>query len=379
MSYSWGKRELLLAKEELSDLIKQTQDTSEQVALKSYLDSLNSFIFLHYTPVRSFSFSSFQNRLANFYNSFLFNRQYLDLVEKIYGIMLNSKFSLTLKEFYKFQQLFEFSTDYDPDEIVEWVFEFYRGHFPDSALYFKDFYENRRSLINIPKLDDKIFSEGNAFCFFVSGLNRPFVSTNSGGKASLIADLAHEFGHAYVGFKNREETESLNLVSHCEVESCFPEIIALEEASNSVISKDVASYYIFLMAKNVFEIADDFVLANTLSKFWEANGYRFDIRFILNLLKSRIPFSDVRAVVKKSVKESSPYVISFPIVMELYHIYKSNPEEAIQLYRNIMDIAPTHDSFKEILKLMNPTEHFEEELENISDNFSLVLKKITRK
>ena len=361
-----SRKEIKRSKEELKELIKNTDDIELKKDYLYYLyqvDSLNE-------DDDEIHLKSYSKRLRELERLYQENK---DLFQVI--VDYNNNISSEL------DNLKYINDNYD--ELKE-SFTRYKFTKKQSIALTRNFYHNiDPHFIDI--VDDildkdtlimkkKISNDCVGMNYFIGGINKNYIDVKKKGNYTDYFTLVHEFGHAINNIYNPKAYYELNYFD--EVASLFMELVAIYEGRN-VFNENLLLY------ENADNLVFYYDLINSFYKqhqlidiIYLSQTHKFNKQFIGEVEK-RLDYKkkDIKEIIDVSFYLEGNYAISYIMALELLYIYKHNKKEAIELLKELMYKLPLNNQVSEISKYLKPNIHANEETKEIIDKANHVLKK----
>lgn len=383
MRYFWDDKTLYKASEKLAKLINSTKDEVEKAQLRTYYDALNNFYYAYYCGITENVSLSNQRRMISIGNDFTGYSRYYSIVQNFYKSGQDIEDRL-----YKWDSIVDNailkgkiepikSKKISHERTISLVKSFYESFDYELFEHFMKIYNDRYTSFHF---SDPIgymgsFANSSGDCLFVGGINKNFINVQNSFGSKKVTDTIHECGHGISNFINPlasvDETENF----FCEVESIFPELVALftnygdfDSLESAVNNYDCLTTY-YSCAKNL-------TLHECLFSAWEDNEYKVDKNFFDSISsKYKISKKSFKSILETSITFDGLYVLSYATALELYHIYKSNKKEALELYKEIIRIPVGVNRLGVVNSLLKIGSHSKECFEEVEENLKLALQK----
>ena len=204
-----------------------------------------------------------------------------------------------------------------------------------------------------------LFHYFSGHTFHSKAVDETFISADFNQTFDNVLTVIHEYAHAIWYKKHDKLPKEYNGNLFCEVESLFMELIAMDyfEKHYPSLKDDVES------ARYDFYdciVKDITVMLNKIAVYAEAKDLNIDFATvnILGLLKHLIrklelSIFEIRKVLEMPADTLCIYPIGGLIAIELYLIYREDPERAFSLYNQILSIQckDNNELYEEIKKM----------------------------
>ena len=260
----------------------------------------------------------------------------------------------------------DFNVIFSKDDVLALTACFYNSLEPDFQNAFAKIYAKRNDCLRfISPVNTHLFA-GSTFhsptadeTFIASKYNKTFAS---------ITTLIHEYAHAISFQLNKDKSIEVQDQIFSEIESIFMELVALDffEKNYSNLRLDINTSRLILYNTAI----EDAIITHykiLFIKVLKEKGISINegsLLRIINHLKneSGLPLSDILYTFNIPLDTICKYPIGTLIAIELYNIYKQNPQEAFNLYRNIICFNDLLNSeiYEKLKKMgINPPSHLE--------------------
>jgi hypothetical protein len=361
-----SRKEIKRSKEELKELIKNTDDIELKKDYLYYLyqvDSLNE-------DDDEIHLKSYSKRLHELERLYQENK---DLFQVIIDYNNNISSELDNLKYINdnYDELKESFTRYGftKKQSIALTRNFYHNidpHFIDIV----DDILDKDTLI----MKKKISNDCVGMNYFIGGINKNYIDVKKKGNYTDYFTLVHEFGHAINNIYNPKAYYELNYFD--EVVSLFMELVAIYEGRN-IFNENLLLY------ENADNLVFYYDLINSFYKqhqlidiIYLSQTHKFNKQFIKEVEK-RLDYKkkDIKEIIDVSFYLEGNYAISYIMALELLYIYKHNKKEAIELLKELMYKLPLNNQVSEISKYLKPNIHANEETKEIIDKANHVLKK----
>ena len=245
------------------------------------------------------------------------------------------------------------------NDLLELTHDFFKNA-TSKEIYqiFLKLFKQRKNIYFTDELDELNFHADSMFLTFDESF---YLRMEKKNEFADIATMAHEFGHGIQFLINYNGTLLTTLYVFRELISTFFELLCTEYYTKDLTlgKKAIASNYEFwdITCENAFLLNKEFQILQSIK-----NNSNPDIISIKNYINFFIHHSDNDELVETIGIHPSDdfiYIIGYIFAIELYLIYKENPDYAFYLLKKIMAIDLRKDAksyFKEIIDLgINPT------------------------
>ena len=171
-----------------------------------------------------------------------------------------------------------------------------------------------------------------------------------------VATMAHEYGHGIQFLTNYSGTLLTSLYAFHELISTFFELLCTEYYTKDTTlgKKAIASNCEFwdVTCENAFLLNKELQILKSIKTY--SNNDTNDIKTFFEFLTKHSNTKELEEIIGVHPSYDFIYIIGYIFAIELYLIYKENPDYAFYLLKKIMVIDLRKDSesyFKEILKL----------------------------
>ena len=176
-----------------------------------------------------------------------------------------------------------------------------------------------------------------------------------------VATMAHEYGHGIQFLTNYRGTLLTTLYAFHELISTFCELLCTEYYTKDATlgKKAIASNYEFwdVTCENAFLLNKEFQILKSIKAY--SNNDTNDIKSFINFLIKHSNTEELEEIIGVHPSNDFIYIVGYIFAIELYLIYKENPDYAFYLLKKIMAIDLRKDAksyFIEIRDLgINPT------------------------
>ena len=227
---------------------------------------------------------------------------------------------------------------------------------------------------NTVSLKKKIAKDFTGLNYFIGGINKNYIEIKKKGNYTDYLTIVHEVGHAINNIYNPKAYFELNYFD--ELVSIFMELVAIYEGKN-IFNKNLL----------VYENTDNLVYYFDLIKTFNNHQKLIDIMYINQINKFNKKFikivnndmsyekKDIKEIIDTNFYMDGDYAISYIMALELLYIYKHNRKEAIELLKELMYKLPCNNKVNEVSKYLKPNVHAKEETKEVIEEANHVLKK----
>ena len=361
-----SRKEINKSKEELNELIKNTNDRELKKEYLYYLYQIND------TDVDNEHdyLKSYTKRLRRLERIYQENKDLYQVLidynnnlssEKDNILFLNEHYDELKDSFPKFK--------FSKKQSIALARNFF-NHLDPSFTNIIDNILDKKTLIFKKKLS-KDFQGIN---YFIGGINKNYVDVKKKGNYTDYLTLVHEFGHAINNVYNPKGYYELNYFD--EVVSIFMELIAIYEG-NKIFNKNLLIYENTDNFIYYSDLINDFHNQQKLTDIMYSNQINKFNKSFIREVNNEINYKkkDIKDLIDLDFYEDGNYAISYIMALELLYIYKRNKKEAIELLKELMHKLPLNNDVVEISKYLKPNVHSKEEAKEVIERANLVLKK----
>ena len=239
-----------------------------------------------------------------------------------------------------------------------------------SSVY-KDRHHNTRFLPKTDNDDEK----SNGYTLFIDGVKANFISVRDITPLENYGCAVHEYGHAIQNMINPENSYTDKEDLFTEVASIFPEMIAMYENKGNF--KEIeAAYYLYTMTVTNLDTAELLTLHVPLVNAWASNKYVMSHNFFEEIEEDYdVDDECFEKILSTTLESEGCYVLSFIVSLELFHIYKKDKKEALNLFKRFLNCSAKEDVLTFVLENFSLNSHANEEISIILDNFNKKLER----
>lgn len=378
MAFTWDIDCLIKGKSNVERLYENEKDESEKEYYKLVLEHINDFIKTQYKT--KFEKMSISERLTEIADEICDYQSFYELMENLMCIVHQrsdffSVIEARLTKAMGKSNYIEIITgaSISHEQALSLTHDFYKGFSDQLYPVFKNAYDQRYSSVLFSK---EIEKNVDVTSTYFDILNKYYINIFDTTKASIVYSIIHEYGHIIAQIINPKTVLLEHDFMFDEVQSIFPEMVAKYENIGN-----------FDRIQSLFELYGDFLnytnMANTLVHHipiintWldydRQTGRKFykDIKKDFNISKREFE----KEFLTSDMESDGPYIISFLVAVELFHIYKKNKNGALKLYNEILHIPYNESILNFVNNNMKLTEHLGLETDTLLEQFSLELKK----
>lgn len=382
MHYYWDKRSLLKALKDLTLLASQEKDLEKKSYYFRCIDDFNNFMFGAYTDCPSTKTSAQDNLIAAT-NSMTYNGRYFSIINKFYELLepveetlINIETSIQEEIVDKGPNTFFHSEPMTHEETMNLVKDFFQSIDSELAFHFEELYKNRFTSITFDEasysLGEHFSTEGN--CIFVDGIRKCFINVSDDKNIRKYQNLIHECAHAIVYFMNPKREMTSNHMYIKEVESIFMELVALTELDDN--KKDEANFLLVNLLLEYYDKTEALVFQNRAIDAWARNNYQVNKEYFKMLNKQFGISKDLfNEIISEDIELSGMYIISYLISLVLLHLYKTDKDKAMSLYKKIISDTGYIDEHYFIQELLNFDYIKDEVLQTVEEAKKLLKKR----
>ena len=380
MRYGWCEKDILKTQQKLIQLIENENDETRKCYLLKVLDNTNKLNIFSYAPIDFSEKITRNEKLVSLTSAFLGENRYYNLVLQIYEELKPFEDTIDAINEALFGQnmIKSIPTHYLTHETTYSLLkEVYESLDHELNEYFTEIYNKRYRTTRFTMPQSQLLQPNmcEANTVFIDGIRTNYFSLNNVTGLRKLQNLAHESGHGVANLINPTKPYYNGTTFLHEVESLFLELVTLYKKGFD-INEDETYLLLFLNICTYFDKAQLLSSHQVLYEFWEKN------RFVTNpdyfrKLKQEYNFNrdDFNIITDTNIYDDGPYVICFAIAMELFYMYKKNPEVAIQRYKSFLKSPEGIDDLLFIQQNIDINSHLREETKIILDGTKLSLQK----
>ena len=380
MICNWGKKEFLKQRDTLVKLIEEEKDPIKKDYLNTVLNSVNSLIMETFEPTPSYR-SCKNNYICNVVGSVtLANSYYSILSDYYYGLEgmiqdmenIHALLAKRIKSKYSLNELGDSRTT--PRMAYRYVRDFYKQLDPDLYRWFMEVEKN--SFVSFPSKNcSTLDSDSDGESFYIDGVKANFITVRNSRDARMYHNLVHEYGHAIKNMVDPVSAYTNENDYFAELPSIFPELLALESnvPNYPQIIVDYLKYSTFL------DYFNDAYYLNThqyIKHQLQGSNFKSTLPFYYRLYKEEgITPNDFSTAIKKDIVSDGAYVLSYIAALELLHIYRKDKKKALELFKELLRIAPSSHYLGDVSSIIPLNVNAREESERVVKTLSRSLRK----
>lgn len=381
MVYTWGYDEFVNQIKKLQKMIEGENDLKRKIYLQKVADTtdklfhetFNNFPAPKITAKQRFS-AILSSRLAygryySIINDFLDTCiDQLDFIDDI---------STKLEELDK-DGNFDFlhtGAVVGHSKTLSLVDKFYSQFDDELYHYFASVYKDRQHNIRFIDAAENKDENSNGNTLFIDGVKANFISICDLGPVDNYGCAIHEYGHAVQNMINPEISYSDREDFFMEVASIFPELVAMYENYGNFNEMAVA-YYLYTNIVTNLNSAEFLTLHTPLINAWADNKYVMSNKFFDEIEDSYdIDEECFEKTLSTTIESEGVYVLSLIVSLELFHLYKQDKKQALELFKRFLKCPAQDDILTFVLENFELNKHAKEEVEIILNNFNKKLEK----
>ena len=215
------------------------------------------------------------------------------------------------------------------DEIFEFLYKFYTKIDKDISKIFKNVYKEKN-------YNFKFNNVGENVTYDLQTLKYAYISSSIDADYSTLLNIIHEYAHA-ISFRMTNINRS-DYYPYVELMPMFMEAIATDKIADSIeddsnkkeVFKALGSEYQYMLKS-----------AEDLSYLIKYYNYVDEINFKKYVVDDLVDLTDISKTKANDILSDDNnlklmYVPTYLVVIELYYLYKKDPEKAIYLLKNII-------------------------------------------
>lgn len=213
------------------------------------------------------------------------------------------------------------------NELLSFTHDFFMSLNPEWANLFNKVYSERKNNLK--------FSESRSYSIFVPGIQYSYINIEKKDSVEDFFNIIHEYTHTIVDLLKYRYTYDCGY-PFVELPSLFSELVAkdLILETYSGLDKEVKDYMLASLRTCINyanELVEEFNYFNSIPKLKNEDDVIKNIQRTLHLDKKA-----ARALVSQSVIEKICYVIPIMVAIELYYIYKIDPEKCFYILNKLI-------------------------------------------
>lgn len=321
--------------------------TQQQEIMKEYLETQNRSLLLD-TEILS-------SLLSKNYVPFIMSDSYKDRFEEdITSFIMFEPFFEEIEEFSKIKRYIPIK-DYvvldelniSSSELISFVHDFYLGLDNELFRYFKNVFKERKNNL--------MFSDDRSIQIYSPNLDYSYINVQKTDTIQDYINITHEYMHSICDrmyFRHNDDKYPFD-----ETASTFVELLVLDLLENiygfnvgytdSVIEVNKLKANQSLLIANYSKYI--LIEASYLSQVEELKSKKTAIKEMAKMTKQKI--TTIYDIMSNSAYEKYLYTIAYITALELFALYKVDPEKALYKLKQIINMPPKENYYAELLEM----------------------------
>lgn len=375
MEYNWDSQDFYKRIQKATTIV-ENEDNFEKKFYGLYLiDEMNALYYNYFFAQRQENESN-ENLFNNCVYSLINYDRYVPFITssfetfKAYNTKVDKIQKFFKKNIKKLEERKKIQISHEEKLIL--MYDFFKQLDPELFTFFQKIYETRKT--NICFVNSKAHV-GRSDCLSLAIVNESFLTICDDNSIDVFPNLAHECGHAVSFLMNPTVSYNQNKDFLIEVESFFFELLSIDYFSKLFNNKDFIIYqqelYSTMMTIGEALTTQELIVQTYLKNERKCNHNFFKtLEQKLNITKN-IYYNSIQA----DFEHDGTYLLSFLTALELYHLYKTDKELALDYFKQIINCPSEKNRFVLANQYLNLGKNLDLYGKKTLANYTLELKR----